>query len=139
MSTHQRSHKPIIVCDDDADVREIVAVILQQAGYTVLAASGYSDLMYFMENVHPCLILLDIRMPEWDGFFVAESLRKRGCNVPIIFITAHDNRFSRVYAPALGSVGFFTKPLDQELLLQRIETILEAPSAGVPNCKNPIQ
>jgi two-component system, OmpR family, response regulator len=124
MDSQRRNKKPIIVCDDDNDIREFLVLALKKAGYEVLGASGFSDLMYFMENVRPSLILLDIRMPEWDGFFVAETLRKRGNTVPIIFMTAHDNKFSRIYAPAIGAVGYFTKPLEIEAVLAKIDETL---------------
>jgi two-component system, OmpR family, response regulator len=128
----RRIKKPIIVCDDDPDIRDILSVTLRHAGYDVLCAAGYTDLMYFMENVRPCLVLLDIRMPEWDGFYIAETFRKRGILVPIIFITAHDNRFSRVYAPALGAVGYFTKPLDMDELVQKIYVTLHESAPPAP-------
>jgi DNA-binding response OmpR family regulator len=126
MDAQRRTKRPIIVCDDDPDIRDILSALLKQEGYEVFGAAGYKDLMYFMESVHPSLVLLDIRMPEWDGFYIAEIFRKRGIQVPIIFMTAHDNRFSRAYSPALGAVAYFTKPLDIESLIKKIsETLIE--------------
>jgi DNA-binding response OmpR family regulator len=131
MDSLRRTKKPIIVCDDDPDIREVLSVALKQEGYEVLCAAGYKDLMYFMESVRPSMVLLDIRMPEWDGFYIAEIFRKRGIQVPIIFMTAHDNRFSRAYSPTLGAVAYFTKPLDMDSLIKKISESLIEPTQTI--------
>jgi DNA-binding response OmpR family regulator len=120
--------KPIIVCDDDQDTLDFLEVLLTQHGYQVLQAHGYKDVLFCLEHVRPSLILMDIRMPEWDGFEVAEMLRRQGHTVPIIFMTAHDNKFSRRYSPHLGADGYFTKPLDENALLEKVKSVVMRPA-----------
>ncbi len=120
--------KPIIVCDDDQDTLDFLEVLLKQHGYEVLQAHGYQDVQFCLEHVRPSLILMDIRMPEWDGFEAAEMLRRQGHTVPIIFMTGHDNKFSRQYSPHLGAEGYFTKPVDEDALLEKIKSVVTRPA-----------
>ena len=124
MTTHAIATKEIIVCDDDEDILEYLRVLLLTEGYTPLIARGMYDVFPYIRNNEPRLLLLDIRMPEYDGFEVAETLRRNGVQMPIIFLTAHDNMFSRVYSPLVGATGFFTKPIDANALLERIRQII---------------
>lgn len=118
----------IIVCDDEHDIRDFLKFFLHQNGYEPLLASDIKEVFHLIDTKQPRLILLDIRMPEQDGFEIAETLRRQGNNIPIIFITAHDNMFCRVYSPTVGAVGYFTKPLDTDALLHRIEQVLNNPA-----------
>jgi DNA-binding response OmpR family regulator len=116
--------KEIIICDDDEDILEFLRVMLSKEGYKPLVARGMYDVFPYVRNNEPRLILLDIRMPDNDGFEVAETMRRNGVTMPIIFLTAHDNMFSRVYSPLVGAAGYFTKPIDVDALLQRIKQII---------------
>lgn len=127
MTAAVATQKPIIICDDNQDILDFLEMLLKQAGYEVVKAHDLKDVCFYMEYVHPSLLLLDIRMPVWDGFEVAEMLRQQGHTVPIIFITAHDNAFSRTYAPIAGAVAYFTKPLDTDALMKKIGEIVASP------------
>ena len=116
----------IIVCDDEDDIREFFCFFLKQNGYEPLLAKDIKDILHYIDTRNPRLLLLDIRLPEQDGFEIAETLRRHGNKIPIIFITAHDNMFCRVYSPTVGAVGYFTKPVDTDALLHRIEKVLNA-------------
>ena len=112
--------KRILVCDDDADITDMVATLLKFEGYEVTTACGYSQFMQMIESQRPDLIVLDIRMPEKDGFFIAETLRVLGITTPIVFMTAHNTVAYRLYAPLVGGVEYITKPLDPEMFLDKI-------------------
>jgi DNA-binding response OmpR family regulator len=114
----------IIVCDDERDIRDFLHFFLRQHGYEPLLAGDMKGVLNYIKTQKPRLILLDIRMPEQDGFEIAETLRRHGNGIPIIFITAHDNMFCRVYSPTVGAVGYFTKPLDTDALIRRIEQVM---------------
>src|SRR5437588_12752186 len=101
----------VIVCDDEADIRDFLSIVLKQSGYEPLIAETGSEVDHLVRSRHPRVLLMDIRMPYEDGFEIAERLRRRGENIPIVFITAHDNFFCRIYSPAIGTPGYFTKPL----------------------------
>lgn len=117
--------KQVIVCDDEADIRDFLGFFLTQSGYEPLIARDIYDIRHYIKFEQPRLLLLDIRMPEQDGFEVAECLKAHNEAIPIIFITAHDNKFSRVYSPAIGAVGYFKKPLDTDALLRRMEDVIK--------------
>lgn len=125
MTAHDIATKQIIICDDDEDILCFLGILIRQAGYVPLIAHGMQEIFDYIQNFDPGLIVLDIRMPEHDGFEIAEALKRNNIHVPIIFITAHDNRFSRLYSPAIGSAGYFTKPLDTDALLHRVSQIFE--------------
>jgi DNA-binding response OmpR family regulator len=116
--------KEIIVCDDDEDILDYLCALLKEAGYAPLKARGMYEVFPYIRNREPRLLLLDIRMPDYDGFEVAETLRRNSVVIPIIFLTAHDNMFSRVYSPIVGASGFFTKPIDDTALLERIQQLV---------------
>ena len=119
-------HDRILVCDDDSDILEMIGLILADAGYEPFLAANHTDLLYYLENFRPDLILLDIRMPEWDGFSLAEMLHARGCTSPLMFMTAHDNTFCRVYSSALNAAGYLKKPFKPDELLGKIDEVLQA-------------
>ncbi len=119
--------KRILICDDDPDILGFLELLLQHDGYDAVIASGHAEMQEHLRRGNPDLILMDIRMPEWDGFDIAENLRRSGLLTPIIFVSAHDNTFCRIYAQTLGAVGYFPKPIDAELLLLRIKDTLAPP------------
>jgi len=116
--------KQVIVCDNECDIREMLGKVVEFAGYQPLLAENMAEVIGYIRTEKPELLLLDIRMPDNDGFDVAELLRRHGNNIPIIFITAHDNLFCRTYSPAVGAVGYLTKPIDVDLLLDRLNAVL---------------
>ena len=77
-----------------------------------------------MQQCSPSVIILDIRMPERDGFWLAEGLQALGQQIPIIFLTGYDSMIYRLYAPFVGSIAYLTKPVDTKLLLAKVEKAL---------------
>jgi DNA-binding response OmpR family regulator len=118
MTTCVRS-KHILICDDQDDILEMLSHALNGAGYTVSSAHEHREFMEKFREQKPDLIVLDVHMPEHDGFWIAEHLP---CNhrIPIIFITAHDRPVYRLCAPIVGAEDYIAKPLDPEVLLTRI-------------------
>lgn len=114
------NQKNIVVCDDNDDILGFLYNLLRHAGYGVATVHKFSELLLTLETVKPDLFLLDVFMPECDGFWVAEELQSRGYNVPMFFMTAFDDLGVRLNAPAVGAIEYFVKPLDEEVLLQKI-------------------
>lgn len=114
----------IVICDDNEDVLEVVSMIVRRAGYKVVTAGGHKELLPLIDSVQPRLLICDIRMPERDGFWIAEHLQMQGQRIPIIFMTAYDSNLYRTYAPFVGSVAFVTKPIDSQELLAQIKKAL---------------
>lgn len=113
----------IHIVDDDASVRAATSFLLRSYGYaTQIYASGAE----FLESARlkrGC-ILLDLRMPDQDGFAVQAELARRDCDLPVILMTGHGDIPSAVRALKLGAVDFIEKPFEEEGLIQSVEQAL---------------
>ena len=112
--------KKIVICDDNDDILEMLGMSLELAGHQVKAAHGYAELLPLLKNFKPALLILDIRMPQMDGFDVLEKIREQGFRVPVFMVTAHDHFMYRNYAPVAGVREYLAKPIDMDLLLRKI-------------------
>jgi DNA-binding response OmpR family regulator len=115
----------ILICDDNDDVLEFLAKFLELAGYDTAKAHGYDEFVKAYDARVPDLILLDVRMPDRDGFWIAERLQIANNKAPIIFITAHDKPLYRLCAPIAGAVDYVTKPFEPDDLEKRINAALQ--------------
>jgi DNA-binding response OmpR family regulator len=117
-----------LVADDDADLRELIAFTLAQAGHLVVrAADGPAALRGFAAE-SPDLVVLDINMPGLSGFEVCEQIRARS-RVPVIMLTVRGEEEDLVRALGLGADDYLTKPFSPRTLLARINALLRR--AGV--------
>jgi DNA-binding response OmpR family regulator len=113
----------VLVADDDADLRELIAFTLTQAGYLVLkAADGAAALRRFAEDSAD-LVVLDINMPGLSGFQVCEAIRARS-RVPVMMLTVRGEEEDLVHALGLGADDYLTKPFSPRTLLARIKALL---------------
>jgi len=134
--------KAILVIDDDPNVRTICKESLNYLGFEVLEASNAEETFLLLKRKTPDLILLDIMLPEVDGFEIAEKLKANvhTSRIPIVFLTAKDQPRDRIKALKLGIEDYIIKPFDSlelgiriEGILQRIETELTAsPTTFLP-------
>ncbi|WP_343228977.1 response regulator [Rhizobium setariae] len=113
----------IIVVDDEEHLREMVAEYLAGQGFDALVASGGRALDALMAEALPDLILLDVNMPEEDGFSIARRLRARG-KIPVIMVTAADDVVDRIVGLEVGADDYVTKPFDLRELKARIRAVL---------------
>src|SRR5258708_37727217 len=113
--------KKILVCDDDPDILDVISHLLVHAGYVVNTATEHEEFFEKFKAVQPDLILLDVRMPERDGFWIAQELQRLNNKAPIMFITAHNRSVYRLCAPIAGAVDFVVKPFDPDVLLERVK------------------
>lgn len=122
----EQARDTVLIVDDTEINRQLYASALRAQHHVLLAASGREALRIVAENP-PQLILLDVMMPEMDGFQTAGALRAdpRSCNIPIIFLTALDNKETHLAGLALGAVDFLTKPIDLGVLRLRVGNHLE--------------
>lgn len=117
----------LLVVDDDAEIREILRMALGQAGFAVTeAADGAAGLARARAD-RPDLILLDIGLPEMDGFAVCREVRKSS-EVPVLFLTARDDEIDRVVGLELGADDYVTKPFSPRELVARVRAILKRTS-----------
>ena len=114
----------ILIVDDEADIREILACNLEVAGYEVDEASSAEEALDKLDNTHS-LILLDIMMEGMNGYHMADVVRKeRKSDIPIIFLTAKDQENDLLTGFARGGDDYITKPFSMEELVLRMEAIL---------------
>ena len=113
----------ILVVDDDTNICELLRLYLEKEGYTVaIANTGMQAVRMFAEH-QPDLMLLDIMLPELDGWQVCREIRKYS-NKPIIMLTAKGETFDKVLGLELGADDYITKPFDAKEVLARIKAVL---------------
>lgn len=122
--------KKILLVDDDADLVELIRFNLTQAGYSIGTASNGVDAIKKARSLQPDLIVLDIMMPELDGFAVCEILRRdtATASIPIMMLTALSSELGRMAGLGSGASDFITKPFSPRLLVQRINELLQKAS-----------
>ncbi len=112
----------IFLVDDDSAVRESLSMALDLAGYRVQAyATAESFFETCSDGDRPGCLILDLRMPGMDGLSLQEALRKKGCQIPVIFISGAGSIPASVKAVQQGAVDFLEKPLSTATLISRIE------------------
>ena len=118
----------IMIIEDDPAIREELALLLENEGYTALVIKRFTDIPAQAAQEHPNLILLDIGLPGKDGFSLCAALRKV---VPaVIFVTSRDAGADEVRALSLGGDDYITKPYSVPVLLARIKAVLRRSGGG---------
>jgi FixJ family two-component response regulator len=114
----------ISIVDDDNSVRESLHSLLRSVGFSVHVFISAED---FLKSDHldktDCLIL-DVRMPGMTGIELQRQLKAQGCQIPIIFISAHADEETRTQALSAGAVAFLAKPLNEEMVLTALKAAL---------------
>ncbi|MDT7801926.1 MAG: two-component system, OmpR family, response regulator [Actinomycetota bacterium] len=118
----------LLVVDDEATVRELLSAALRFAGFEVTSAATAGEAVAAATEQPPDLVLLDVMLPDMDGFEVVRRLRERhpghGAPVPVLFLTARDRQADKVTGLSLGADDYVTKPFDLAELIARIRAIL---------------
>src|SRR6185369_2607955 len=119
--------KKILVVDDDVELIELVCFNLRKAGYAIGTAFNGVDALRKARSIRPDLILLDLMLPELDGFAVCEILRRDAAtaSVPILMLTALSSELSRLSGLDSGANDYMAKPFSPKLLVARVERLLE--------------
>ena len=118
----------VLVVDDEPNIRELVQVALKFHGCAVSTASSGMEALRQAESDRPDLIVLDVVLPDIDGFEVCRRLRAGGNEVPVIFLTARDTSSDTVTGLALGGDDYVTKPFSVEALVARVRAVLRRAS-----------
>ena len=114
----------IMIVEDDANQRKLMATVLEQYGYNVLQATDGVDALDVLDKKHVDLIILDIMMPRMDGFEFTETLRQSGCNLPILMVTAKQSPVDKRKGFIIGTDDYMTKPVDEEEMVLRVGALL---------------
>ncbi|MGE7982193.1 response regulator transcription factor [Solibacillus sp. NPDC093137] len=113
----------IVIIEDTETIREELKTFLITYGFDAVAPTNFENIIQETLNEAPDLILLDINLPIFDGYYICREIRKQS-DVPIIVVTSRDNEMDELMSMNLGADDFVTKPYNTQILLARIETIL---------------
>ena len=114
----------ILVVDDDKNTRRLLRAVLESEHYTVFPASGGEEALAVMDREHVDLVILDIMMPQMDGYALTSLLRSSTLELPILMVTAKQLPEDRKHGFLVGTDDYMTKPIDEEELLLRIKALL---------------
>jgi len=121
----------LLVVEDDPNIRELLSASLRFAGFAVDAVTTGVAAVTAARDANPDLIVLDIMLPDLDGFEVIRRLRETGLRVPVVFLTARDGTDDKIRGLTLGGDDYVTKPFSLEELTARIRAVLRR-TAGDP-------
>jgi len=118
--------KKILITEDDGFLRDLTSIVLRKQGYEVAQARDGEEALEVVPTLMPDLILMDVNMPDVDGFTVARRLRANPetADIPIIFLTAHSQEKDRETGHAAGTAQYLTKPFDNKVLVDLIKQTL---------------
>jgi two-component system OmpR family response regulator len=125
----------LLVVDDEATILELLSGSLRLAGFEVMTASSGAEAVRAAASGRPDLVLLDVMMPDGDGFEALSRIRSAGGEVPVIFLTARDEVPDRVTGFAVGADDYVTKPFSLDELLGRIRAVLKRTRPDAPRSR----
>lgn len=114
----------IMIIDDNEQLQNEIGNLLVNNGYSIIKPKEFFNIPYLVKENNPNLILLDINLPEGDGFKICTEIRSFS-KVPIIFITSRDTNIDELMGITLGGDDFITKPYNTQILLARISSLLK--------------
>ncbi|MEV6929599.1 response regulator transcription factor [Dactylosporangium sp. NPDC051485] len=114
----------VLVVDDEASIRALLSATLRLTGFEVRVATGGREALAAAAEYGPDLVVLDVMMPDLDGFEVAQRLRTGGRPVPVLFLTARDSVEDRISGLTVGADDYVAKPFSLEEVVLRIRAIL---------------
>jgi two-component system OmpR family response regulator len=122
----------ILVVDDEPNIVDVIAMALRYQGFQVATAGNGNEALSQVKDFRPHLMLLDVMLPDMEGFDVAERLGAQRAGVPIIFLTARDSTEDKIRGLTTGGDDYVTKPFSLEELVARIRTVLRRTGAAEP-------
>ena len=119
-------NKLIAVVDDEEDILELVSVNLKKSGFQVKAFADSKGFFRFLKNKKPDLIILDLMLPDIDGFEICKQLKKdnKYMNIPVIMLTAKADESDKLVGLEIGADDYITKPFSPKELVARIKAVL---------------
>jgi two-component system OmpR family response regulator len=114
----------ILVVDDEASISDLVATALRFEGFEVSTAATGNEALDAVESLRPDLVVLDVMLPDVDGFEVARRLTAKGKTVPVLFLTARDATDDKVLGLNVGGDDYVTKPFSLAELVARVHAVL---------------
>jgi len=110
----------VYLIDDDDSIRDAIGMLLHSVNMNVQAFDTGEKFLYSNPQIERSCIISDLKMKDLDGFSLCEKLKKKGVNIPIIFLTAFDSQEYRKRAREIGASGYLSKPVDDQALIDSI-------------------
>ncbi len=126
----KQSEAKLLVVEDDANILELLSASLRFAGFDVSTATSGSAAVSAAKSATPDLVVLDVMLPDLDGFEVIRLMREGGARTPVVFLTARDGTDDKIRGLTLGGDDYVTKPFSLEELTARIRAVLRRTTAG---------
>jgi DNA-binding response OmpR family regulator len=119
----------ILVVEDEPSIRELVTLYLQRAGYRVQSVSSGASALEALDRDPPDLVVLDLMLPDVDGYSITRHLRERG-DTPIIMLTARREEVDRIAGLEMGADDYVVKPFSPQELVSRVRAVLRRVRGG---------
>ena len=124
MSKNESNSQRILVVDDESSISDLISTSLRFVGFDVRTASNGSQALLVAEEFKPHAMVLDVMMPDMDGFEVCKRIRNEGQNIGVLFLTAKDGMEDKVAGLTIGGDDYMTKPFSLEELVARLRALL---------------
>jgi two-component system, OmpR family, response regulator len=125
----------LLVVEDDPNILELLSASLRFAGFSVRTATDGAQAVQVAREERPDLVVLDVMLPDLDGFEVIKKLRDGGTRTPVVFLTARDATDDKIRGLTLGGDDYVTKPFSLEELTARIRAVLRRTSGQTGNAR----
>ncbi|WP_246063592.1 MULTISPECIES: response regulator transcription factor [Nonomuraea] len=126
----------LLIVEDDPNILELLAASLRFAGFDVTTAKSGLDAVAAVQRHRPDLVVLDVMLPDLDGFEIVRRLRGGGLRTPVVFLTARDETEDKIRGLTIGGDDYVTKPFSLEEVIARIHAVLRRTS-GEPQSAPP--
>jgi two-component system torCAD operon response regulator TorR len=121
----------ILVVDDDKRMCRLIINILKEGGYSACSAHSAAEMIQYMHNTRIDLVLLDLRLPDADGFNLLKTVQEMG-NVPVIIVSGKTDPMDKILCLETGADDYVTKPFHERVLLARVRAVLRRHQANEP-------
>jgi len=123
-TTESKTSHRVLVVDDEKSISDLIATSLRFVGFDVRTAATGSEALTVAEEFKPQAVVLDVMLPDLDGFEVCRQLRSEGLNIGVLFLTAKDGMEDKVAGLTIGGDDYMTKPFSLEELVARLRALL---------------
>ena len=117
------ANNKVLIADDDSNISELIKVYFEKDGFKTVTARNGKEAVELFKSEAPSIVILDVMMPEMDGWQVCREIR-RVSNIPIIMLTAKGETFDKVLGLELGADDYMVKPFDPKELIARVKAVL---------------
>lgn len=117
------ANNKVLIADDDSNISELIKVYFEKDGFETVTAHNGREAVELFKSEAPSIVILDVMMPEMDGWQVCREIR-RVSNIPIIMLTAKGETFDKVLGLELGADDYMVKPFDPKELIARVKAVL---------------